>query len=506
MTSSGPPPVSRRPLVPASRRAVFSFLGALLGLLACLAPAPARALPWAGAGPAAPGARAVPGAAAADTTTLGARVDSAAARVLEATGVPSASVAVVRDGRLAYTRAYGAARLEPRAAATTEMRYSIGSISKQFAASCILLLRQEGRLSLDDPVSRFLPDLPHGDSVTIREILSHTSGYQDYWPQDYVPPAMLEPVEPRRILERWAARPLDFPPGTRWQYSNTNYVIAGLIVKQVSEMPFFEFLRERILRPLDLESVVNVDEGHLTESDPTGYMRYALGPLRVAPGTGPGWIYAAGELAMTPADLAKWDLSLIDRSLLAPASYRELETEVRLKSGVGTGYGLGVDVGMLSGHRMISHSGEVSGFTASNLVFPDDGAAVVVLTNQDAASAAGILSRRIAGFLFAKQDSLTAERTARARRIFRGLQHGRIDRSLLTGDANAYFSEQALEDFASSLGPLGEPGSFAQVAERERGGMLERIYRVSFPDRTLRVWTYEKPDGTLEQYQVAPTE
>jgi len=489
--------MARRETAPAS-----AALLVLVGVLAS-APASARAAARAPGRPEAPRVEAA-GVAAADTTTLGPRVDSAAARVLETTGVPSASVAVVKGGRLVLARAYGAAQLRPAVAATPDMRYSIGSISKQFAASCILLLQQEGKLSLDDPVSRFLPDLPHADSVTLREILSHTSGYQDYWPQDYVPPAMLKPVEPREILDRWASKPLDFPPGTRWQYSNTNYVIAGLVVKEVSGMPFFEFLRKRILRPLDLGSVVNVDEGHLTESDPTGYMRYALGPLRPAPSTGPGWIYAAGELAMTPSDLAKWDLSLIDRSLLAPASYRELETEVRLKSGVGTGYGLGVDVGMLSGHRMISHSGEVSGFTASNLVFPDDGAAVVVLTNQDAASAAGILSRRIAGLLFAKRDSLTARRTARARSIFRDLQRGRIDRSLLTDDANAYFSEQALEDFASGLGPLGEPRSFEQVAERERGGMMERIYRVTFPDRTLRVWTYEMPDGTLEQYQVAP--
>ncbi|MDP2529970.1 MAG: serine hydrolase domain-containing protein [Candidatus Palauibacterales bacterium] len=471
------------------RRPPFASVLALLWLLPLAGPAPALAQARSGADP-----------------TLAARVDTIAARVLETTGVPSASIAVVQHGRLAYAHAYGAARLEPRSPATADMRYAIGSISKQFAASCILLLQQEGKLSLDDRVSRFLPDLAHADSVTLRELLSHTSGYQDYWPQDYVPPAMLEPVTPRAILDRWASKALDFAPGTRWQYSNTNYVIAGLIVQKVSGMPFFEFLRRRILRPLDLSSVVNVDAGHLTESDPTGYMRYGLGPLRPAPGTGKGWIYAMGELAMTPRDLAKWDESLIRRSLLKPASYRDLETEVRLKSGVGTGYGLGVDVGMRNGHRVISHTGEVSGFTASNLVFPDDSAAVVVLTNQDAASAAGLIANGIAGLLFARQDSATHSRLERARRLFRDLQQGRIDRSQLTADADAYFGDQALQDFQSSLGPLGEPRSFEPVAERDRGGMLERVYRVVFPGRTLRVWTYEMPNGKLEQYQVAPTQ
>jgi CubicO group peptidase (beta-lactamase class C family) len=493
MTTAGPRPAvptlfsSGTPARQSARRPWVAAVAALVGVVSIFGPSSARAQ------------------TAGEPGALAAHVDTIAARVLETTGVPSASVAVVRHGRLAYAQAYGAARLHRRAPATSDMRYAIGSISKQFAASGILLLQQEGKLSLDDRVSRFLPDLAHADSVTVRELLSHTSGYQDYWPQDYVPPAMLKPVTPQEILDRWAAKPLDFAPGTRWQYSNTNYVIAGLVVQEASGEPFFEFLRQHILRPLDLESVVNVDAGHLTESDPTGYMRYGLGPLRPAPGTGKGWIYAMGELAMTPRDLATWDVSLIDRSLLAPASYRELETEVRLKSGVGTGYGLGVSVGMRNGHRLISHTGEVSGFTASNLVFPDDSAAVVVLTNQDAASAAGLIAGEIAQLLFARQDSATRGRLERARRIFSGLQNGTIDRSQLTADADAYFSDQALGDFRSSLGPLGEPRSFQQVAERERGGMLERIYRVTFPDRTLRVWTYEMPDGKLEQYQVAPT-
>ncbi|HEY6060658.1 MAG TPA: serine hydrolase domain-containing protein, partial [Gemmatimonadales bacterium] len=171
---------------------------------------------------------------------IGPMVDSIARQVLEATGVPSASVAVVQDGRLVYTQAYGSAQVEPAVAARVDMRYSIGSISKQFAAAAILLLQQDGKLSLDDPVARFLPDLTRAREVTIRQLLSHTSGYQDYWPQDYVPLFMLESVTAEAVLDRWAKKPLDFEPGTRWQYSNTNYVAAGLIVERASGMPFFE--------------------------------------------------------------------------------------------------------------------------------------------------------------------------------------------------------------------------------------------------------------------------
>lgn len=434
---------------------------------------------------------------------LARRVDSIATHVLQATGVPSASVAVVRHGQLAYANAYGCASLEPCVSATPAMRYAIGSISKQFTAAAILLLQQEGKLSLDDPVSRFIPGLTRGNEVTIREILSHTSGYQDFWPQDYVMPMMLRPTTPQAIADRWAKQPLDFAPGSRWQYSNTNYTLAGMVVEKASGMPFFQFVRTRILDPLGLTSASDFDTNPRA-ANAAGYIRYGLGPLRPAPDAGSGWMWAAGELAMTPSDLARWDVSLIRRSLLQPASYRALTTDVRLNNGAGTAYGLGVDVSMQGGRFMVDHSGEVSGFTAENIVFPEDSIAVVVLTNQDAAPASGAIAQQIARSLFTTEDALAASRTAQARAIFDALQLGRIDRSLFTANANSYFSEQALRDFASSLGPLGAPTGFVQTRKAERGGMVYRSYLVSFPDRTLRVWTYETPDGKLEQYQVAP--
>jgi D-alanyl-D-alanine carboxypeptidase len=438
------------------------------------------------------------------SSALSARVDSIATAVLASTGVPSATVAVVTHGQLAYAQAYGSAKLAPRVAATPDMRYGIGSISKQFTAATVLLLQQEGKLSLDDPVAKYIPGLTRGNEVTIRQLLSHTSGYQDFWPQDYVPPTMEKAITPQGILDRWAKQPLDFEPGTRWQYSNTNFEIAALIVEKVSGKPFYQFVRTRILDPLGMSSAVDFDTKGPTSVEPVGYMRYGLGPLRPATSTGPGWMYGAGELAMTARDLAKWDIAMINRSLLEPESYRAMETAVLLKSGVSTDYGLGVDVDMSGGHRAIEHSGEVAGFTAENIVYPDDSAAVIVLTNQDAAPASTLIALGVGRTLFATEDADTQRRTARARAIFEGLQHGTIDRSLLTADASAYFSTQALGDFQSTLSPLGAPTVFVQTGQHERGGMLERIYRVTLGGRTLRVWTYEMPDGKIEQYQLAP--
>jgi D-alanyl-D-alanine carboxypeptidase len=316
-------------------------------------------------------------------------------------------------------------------------------------------------------------------------------------------PMMLEPVTAQKILDMWARKPLDFDPGTKWQYSNTNYVIAGVIIEKVARVPLLKFLQEKIFTPLGMTSVSDTDQAKLGDTDPAGYMRYALGPLRPAPKEGKGWLFAAGELAMPAQDLAKWDISIMDQKLMKPSSYREFSTEVLLKNGLGTHYALGVDVSSQSGHRALSHGGEVSGFTAQNTVFPDDRAAVIVLTNQDASSAYSAIAAGITPLIFATTDPATPAKLEQAKKIFEGLQHGTIDRSLFTDNANSYFSEQALKDFASGLGPLGKPQSFVQASQGLRGGMTLRVYLIRFPQKTLRAWTYEMPDGKLEQYQIA---
>ena len=428
------------------------------------------------------------------------KVDAIVRQALASTGVPSVSLATVQAGAITYLQAYGAGRIDPRAPALPAMRYSIGSISKQFTAAAVLLLAEQGKLSLDDPVSRFVPNLTRGTEVAIRELLSHTSGYQDYWPQDYVPPFMLQSITADRILDQWARKPLDFDPGTEWQYSNTNFVIAGLIVEKVSGEPLLQFLSEHIFTPLGMKSVMNIDQNRLTETDATGYLRYAIGTPRLAPKEGKGWLFAAGELAMPAEDLAKWDMSIINQSVLQPASYAQMEKEVLLKNGLGTRYGLGVDVRQEFGQRVIEHGGEVSGFTAHNMVFPDAHMAVVVLVNEDSVEASGDIARKIAALLFREADA--GKQEDQSREIFAALQQGKINRALFTDNCNSYFTAQALKDFASSLGPLGSPTEFTQTHNQDRGGMTFRLFEVHFPQKTVEVWERIMPDGKIEQYQV----
>jgi CubicO group peptidase (beta-lactamase class C family) len=431
------------------------------------------------------------------------KIDRIATQVIQLRGVPSASIAVVEGGKLVYTQAYGQAHITPDLAATPAMRYSIGSISKQFTAAAILLLAEQGKLSLDDAVGKYVPDLTRGNEVTIRQVLSHTAGYQDYWPEDYLMTPMMKPENAAYILDHWAKKPLDFEPGTAWQYSNTGYVVAGAIVEKVTGQKLTGFLAEHIFRPLGMKSVLDRDQDALTSTDATPYIRAALGPLRPAPAEGRGWMFAAGELAMTPHDLALWDITLMQQSVLKPTSYKEMFSTIKLKDGKDTQYGLGVFVSERDGHRVIEHSGEVTGFVSDNIVLPDDGVAVAVTTNH-MASGAGQIAQLVAAAVTGNAHQTDAEKQALS--IYHDLQKGTIDRSLLAQNLNDYFDAQTVADFQSSLAPLGEPLTFKQSSESLRGGMTFRLFQIVYPGKRLRLTTYTYPDGKLEQYLIEPAD
>ncbi len=440
--------------------------------------------------------------ATADASSLTTRqtraIDDGVREWLARTGAPSVSIAVVQDSRLAYARAYGRSRLDPPRAATIRTRYAIDSVSKAFTAAAVLLLQQDGRLRLDDPVSRYFPRLSGAGAVTIRQLLNHTAGTRDYWPQDYVPVEMTRPTTLDALLKEWAGRPLDFLPGTDWQYSNTGFVVAGAIVQAVSGRPLTAFLQDRIFGPLHMRRVTEDDTAPLPPSDAEAITRYALGPLRPAAKEAAGWLFGASELAMDPSTLALWDISLMDRSLLAPSSYDELTRPAILRNGVNTHYGLGLELSDADGRREWSHDGAGSGFLAANAVWPDDRVAVVALTNNDWASPAAVVDR--IAFVVLKPDAAEA----RARAVLAGLERGTVDRSLFTANGNAYLSAAVLADGKRGLAGLGPTRSFRLDRESTRGGMQTRTWTVITAHRTLRVVERAYPDGPIEQFMVMP--
>ena len=247
-------------------------------------------------------------------------------KVLHDTGVPSASIGIVQNGRIVYTGAFGLASLKPEKPAEPTMAYPIGSISKQFTAAAVLLLQQDGKLSLDDKVSKYFPDLTRAGDVTPPQPHDHDLRLPGLRPAGLQHPRPgTNPPTHSKPSTTGPASPSTSIPAPTGSTPTTNYVLVALIVQKVSGEPFYQFLRERILTPLALEGVINTytDRSKLRV---TGYASNALAPPREQPLEADGWYFGDGELAMPAATLLKWDLSIINRSLLSPASYAAMET------------------------------------------------------------------------------------------------------------------------------------------------------------------------------------
>jgi D-alanyl-D-alanine carboxypeptidase len=437
---------------------------------------------------------------------LDAATEAKISKLLADSGAPSVSIAIVERGQPAYAKAFGKASLDPNRAADAHTRYAVGSVSKQFTAAAILLIAEQSKLSLDDKVSKYFPDLTRANEITIRELLSHTSGYEDYAPQDYIIPEWIKPTTPEAVLDQWAKKPLDFDPGTRWQYSNTNYVLAGRIFEKASGQQLMPFLKEKFFDPLGMASAgdCSVDK---TPEDAVAYTRYALGPARPALREGPGWYFAAGELCMTPADLARWDSAFLHKQILSAQSYNEFTKEVLLKDGDHTRYALGLQIGQRNNVPVIYHGGEVSGFLTLNHVFPTRDAAVIVCSNQDGIELIGPVADVIANWVLSSENAnsngaASPSELQQVRNILEGLQKGQMDRSLFTSNMIFYFSETAIRDIQSSLSPLGALKSVTRVREALRGGMTFRAYDLQFEKRKLILTVYLTSDGRYEQFLI----
>ena len=443
------------------------------------------------------------------SATQTAAIDTAVEAALAKTGVPSAEVALVRGGRIVLDRAWGKAS-ETIPVARPDLRYQIASNSKQFLSALILRLRDQGKLSLDDPVAKYVPDVTEGNRITIRQLLSHTSGLQDFWSQDYLFQDMLTPVSPQGIVSRWAAKPLDYPPGTRWQYSNTGYVVAGLVAEQAGGAPLWQQFERVIFAPLGIHPLP-LDETN-GAGFPQGYHRNALGPVRAATPPARGWLWAAGELSMTASDLARWDIARLDGKLLPPRDWREQETPVLLADGTDPQYGLGVFNHIVDGRRVIDHGGESVGFLSQNSVYPDSGVGIVVLTNADFADAPGMITKAVADIVMpraAPSDNGEPPRLEDAKAEFAALAAGRFDPAHFTEHARFYFSPQVRADYRSSLGPLCTPATFEPARPpRLRGGFVNRNFQITCGTIRLVLVTYTEPGaaGRWEQFMVMPGE
>ena len=313
--------------------------------------------------------------------------------------IPGLTLNIIRDGKSIKTTAYGLANIELSVQAKPESVFEIGSLTKQFTAAGILLLAQEGKLSVDDRISKYLKDIPEAwANVTIRHLLTHTSGIKSYTGLDGFD--LWRHLTQAQFIKAIGKEPMDFQPGDSWKYCNTGFNLLGYIIENVSGNNYWDFMGERIFHPLDMRATTHRLPSQIVPSRASGYEQVKH-----------KWInrdynltdvFSAGAIVSTVLDLAKWNAALDDDRPLNGASKAQMWTPVKLNDGSTRKYGFGWNVdGVVEGHRNIGHGGSTSGFSASLQRFPDDRLAVIILTNTDE-QIATTLAQKVATFFFIK--------------------------------------------------------------------------------------------------------
>lgn len=299
-----------------------------------------------------------------------------------APGAPGASVLIVQNGKVALAKSYGLSDLEAGVPATPETDYRLASLTKQFTATAIVLLAADGRLRLDDPVSRFLPELPpYARSVTIRQLLTHSSGLPAY--EDFVPDSQTTQVHDRDVPRLIAsADSLYFPAGSAYRYSNTGYALLALIVERASGVGFATFLHDRIFEPLGMRGTVAYENGISTVPNRAyGYSPHDGHWLRTDQSSTSA-VLGDGGIYTSIADLARWDRALDQHTLVSEAAQREAWTSATLTDGRRSGYGFGWFVDDSASGVRLRHHGETMGFTNAILKIPSRRLTIVLLTNR----------------------------------------------------------------------------------------------------------------------------
>ena len=382
------------------------------------------------------------------------------------------SIGVMQDGKPVYVKAFGFRSLAPNAPVTTTTMFPVGSVTKQFTCSSALLLQQDGKLSMRDPVAKYAPNATAANRITLLDLGQHVSGYRDYYPLDFVDREMQVAVPADTIIARYATRPLDFEPGTRWSYSNTNFTILGKAVEMASGKPLGAFMKERIFTPLGMTHTA-FDPPATDTGLSTGYTSYALAAPSPARPEASGWTGAAGAIFSTPTDLLTWDLALLDGKALSPASYATLTTPRTLTDGRSTAYGCGMSVRLTGDAVVLSHGGAVAGSVAQNIIIPGTRSAIAILSNADFAATGDIIAAAMQRLTpqvdVPKVAGLPALEAAKA--FLASVEKGTVDRATLGDDFNALLTPEHLATDRKSLAAHGPITDVRIGAVRERGGM-----------------------------------
>jgi len=336
-----------------------------------------------------------------------ANTDAAIAKSIEATlaphfkaDEPGATVIVTRDGKPIYRGAFGLADVEKKSPLKPDDVLRIGSLTKQFTAVAILMLADQGRLSVSDPVTKHLPDYPKtGDAVTIEHLLTHTSGVPSYTDSWKFRASMSKAVAVNEMIARFKDQPLKFTPGSKWEYSNSGYFLLGAIIERASGMSYSDFVAKNIFEPLGMkDSAYEGFERSGGKKRVEGYRN----STKVAPPLHMSQPYAAGSLLSSVDDLAKWDAAISAGKLLKPETWKRAFTANTLIDGNKTVYGYGWVVNKLQGQDSMAHGGAINGFVSYGVHIPESKVYVAMLLNRGGGANPAYLSEKVAAIAMGK--------------------------------------------------------------------------------------------------------
>ncbi|HEV2915855.1 MAG TPA: serine hydrolase domain-containing protein [Pyrinomonadaceae bacterium] len=421
--------------------------------------------------------------------SIDARVDEYVKAEIEKQRIPGLSLAVVRDGQVILARGYGLANVEHQVPVKPETIFQSGSVGKQFTATAVMMLVEEGRVNLDDKLNKYFADAPDiWKNITIRHLLTHTAGTTDY-PSDF---DFRRDYTEDELVKRAALIPLAFQPGENWSYSNMGYVLLGILIGKVTGKFYGDFLQERIFKPLGMTTARIISESDIVPNRAAGY-RLVKGELKNQEWVSPMMNTTAdGSLYLTVLDMAKWDAALYTEKLLKRASLDLMWTPVKLAGGGTRPYGFGWSLVEVRGHRLIEHGGAWQGFKSHIARYVNDKLTVVVFANLAQANVekvahgvAAIYNQELAPPPAQATADNEPEVTALLREVLQKTVEGTLARELFTTDAQAVIFPDAARragEFLKTLGPL---TSVTLVERKEEGGLRAYRYRLVFKDATL---------------------
>lgn len=444
--------------------------------------------------------------AAPQPVALDDRLSMVSGIAIDAQHAPGGAVAVVRNGRIIYAKGFGLRNVASDTPTDADTRFEIGSVTKQFTAAAILQLKERGKLSLDDTLAKYVPMFPHAREITLRQLLNQVTGLPNYTDVNHFVSIAKAPGSVERIEGLIAAQPLHFKPGTKWEYSNTNYVALGRVIEVVSGQTYADYIRNNLFAPAGMTHSTTISGERSLSDFATPYWRGTTNAKKLSPAESlsDNWVIAAGDIVSTVGDLAKWDIALQSGKIVSPTDFALMETPGKLANGASDGYGFGLQIDTVDGRERVWHNGGTFGSSSSNVTFPQDGVDVIVLENEDGAATAA-LSTTIYETMFpnvalAAMKPGTGEDpavTARLKLLLGAAIKGSLPPDQLSPLVRATISQKQQQQIGEQLATLGAVKDVIFKRKFETDDDNAYVYRVDFANAAVNFFLWINKNNNL---------